>query len=208
MKGLRHFLAVLVAGIGLFPGLHAQDSASAVATNLRVYQSLAASLADSLANLLSTADSPRVTVRIAPPDVGWFLQDAVEAPFRARNCVISAGDSARYGVEFGAMEMNVQYSNLRRPGIFNSRVLDRMIVLLARLRLVDRATGRVLMSGERKAVLSDTIGLSQVGRIEHTAVPVTRGTIPPEDFFSGIAEPLVIVGAVAVAIFLLFTVRS
>jgi hypothetical protein len=208
MKGLRHSLAVLVAGIGLVPGLHAQDSASAVTTNLRVYQSLAASLGDSLANLLSTADSPRVSVRIAPPDVAWFLQDAVERPFRARNCVISASDSTRYSVEFGAVEMNVQYSNLRRPGIFGSRVLDRMVVLLARLRLVDRATGVVVMTGERKAFFSDTIDLSEIERIEHSAVPVTRGTLPPEDFFSGIAEPLVIVGAVAVAIFLLFTVRS
>jgi hypothetical protein len=208
MKGLRHSLAVLVAGIGLVPGLRAQDSASAVTTNLRVYQSLAASLGDSLANLLSTADSPRVSVRIAPPDVAWFLQDAVERPFRARNCVISASDSTRYSVEFGAVEMNVQYSNLRRPGIFGSRVLDRMVVLLARLRLVDRATGVVVMTGERKAFFSDTIDLSEIERIEHSAVPVTRGTLPPEDFFSGIAEPLVIVGAVAVAIFLLFTVRS
>jgi hypothetical protein len=208
MKGPRLSLAVLVAGIGLVPGLHAQDSTSVVVTNLRAFQSLAASLGDSIANLLPAPDSVRVSVRIAPPDVAWFLQDAVERPFRARNFVIAANDSARYGVEFGAVEMNVQYSNLRRTGIFGSRVLDRMIVLLARLRLVDRVAGTVIMTGERKAVFSDTIGLSEVERIEHTAVPVTRGTIPPEDFFSGIAEPLVIVGAVAVAIFLLFTVRS
>jgi hypothetical protein len=208
MKGLRLSLAVLVAGAGLVPGLHAQDSASAVATNLRVYQSLAASLADSLANLVRAADSVRVTVRIAPSDFAWFLQDGVERPFRARNCVISANDSARYGVEFGVVEMHVQYSNLRRDGIFGSRVLDRMVVLLARLRLVDRVAGTVGTSAERMAVFSDTIGLSQVERIEHASLPVTRGTVPPEDFFSGIAEPLIIVGAVAVAIFLLFTVRS
>jgi hypothetical protein len=66
----------------------------------------------------------------------------------------------------------------------------------------------VVMSGERKALFSDTIGLSQIEGVEHAALPVTRGTIPQEDFFSGIAEPLIIVGAVAVAIFLLFTVRS
>ena len=117
-------------------------------------------------------------------------------------------DSARFAAELGAVELHVQYSNLRRNGIFGSRVLDRSVVLLAHLRLVDRARGRVIMSGEQKEAYADTIGLSQVERIEHAAVPSTRGTIPAEDFFSGIAEPLVIVGAVAVAIFLLFTVRS
>ena len=208
MNGVRFSVAVLAAGIGLAGGVHAQDSAAAVVTNLRAYQSLAGSLGDSLANLLPAADSPRVGVRISPPDFAWFLQDAVERPFRGRGCVISAIDSARYGVEFGAVEMNVHYSNLRREGIFGSRVLDRMIVLLARLRLVDRATGALLMAGEKEAVFSDTIGLSQVERMEHAALPVTRGTVPPEDFFSGIVEPLIIVAAVAVAIFLLFTVRS
>jgi hypothetical protein len=64
------------------------------------------------------------------------------------------------------------------------------------------------MTGERKAAYADTILLSQVESIEQPAIPSTRGTVPPEDFFSGLVEPLVIVGAVAVAIFLLFTVRS
>lgn len=208
MNGLGRPLAVIVAGIGLIQGLHAQDPAPAVPTNMRVYQSLAASLGDSLAGFLTAADSPRVAVTVAPADVSWFLQDPVEKPFRARHCVISTVDSARYAAEFGAVELHVRYSNLRRNGIFGSRVIDRSVVLLARLRLVDRVGGTVIMSGERMGGYSDTIGLSQVDLIEHAAVPSTRGAVPPEDFFSGIAEPLVIVGAVAVAIFLLFTVRS
>jgi hypothetical protein len=208
MNGLRRCLAVIVAGISVTPGLLAQDPAPAVPTNMRVYQSLAASLGDSLALLVVSADSPRVAVTVAPADVAWFLQDPVEKPFRLRHCVISTVDSARFAAEFGAVELHVQYSNLRRNGIFGSRVLDRSVVLLARMRLVDRVGGTVLMSGERKGGYTDTIGLSQVEGVEHAAVPCTHGTIPAEDFFSGIAEPLVIVGAVAVAIFLLFTVRS
>jgi len=208
MNGLRQSLAVLVAGVGLTGGLHAQDSSYAVATNLRVYQSLAGSLGDSIASSVSAADSPRVSVKIAPADVAWFLQDAVERPFRAKHCVIAGNDSARFGVEFGATLMNVQYSNVRRDGIFGARVLDRAVVLQARLRLVDRVLGTVLVTGERRSGFSDTIPLSQVESLEQAAIPSTRGTIPPEDFFSGLAEPLVIVGAIAVAIFLLFTVRS
>jgi hypothetical protein len=208
MNRLRLALTVLVAAMGALQSLHAQDSASAVATNMRIYQVLAASLGDSLAALVPSGDSARVTVRVAPQDVAWFIQDAVERPFRAKGCVISMNDSARYGAEFGALGMNVRYTNLRRTGIFGSRVVDRLIVLQARLRLADRSRGSVIMTGERKAEYSDTIPLSQVESVEHAALPSTRGTVPPEDFFSGIAEPLVIVGAVAVAIFLLFTVRS
>ena len=208
MKGLRLSFALLIAGIGLHPGLRGQDSAAAPATNMRVYQSLAASLCDSLAGLVPGGDSARIAVRVAPGDVAWFLQDAVERPFRTRHVAVAGNDSARYGMEFGAAGMNVHYANLRRNGMFGSRVLDRMVVLRASLRLVDRARGTILMTGERSAEYSDTIELSQVETLEHAAVPATRGALPGDDFFSGIAEPLVIVGAVAVAIFLLFTVRS
>ena len=207
MIGLRQSLAVFVAGAGLAGALHAQDSSS-TATNLRVYQSLAASLGDSIACRLPRADSQRVSVKIAPADVAWFLQDAFERPFRAMNCVIAGNDSARFGVEFGATGMNVQYSNVRREGMFGQRILDREVVLQARLRLVDRFSGTVIVTGERKARFSDTIPLSRVESLEQQAIPSTRGTIPPEDFFSGLVEPLVIVGAIGVAIFLLFTVRS
>ena len=147
-------------------------------------------------------------MKIAPADVAWFLQDAVERPFRAKKCVIAGNDSARFGVEFGATGMNVQYSNVRREGMFGPRVLDREVVLQARLRLVDRLSGTVIVTGERKAGFSDTIPLSRVESLEQQAIPSTRGTIPAEDFFSGLVEPLVIVGAIAVAVFLLFTVRS
>ncbi|HMK39561.1 MAG TPA: hypothetical protein VK569_09485, partial [Bacteroidota bacterium] len=92
--------------------------------------------------------------------------------------------------------------------LFGSQVLDRSVVLLARLRLTDRRREAVLMAEERRAEHSDTIELAQVEGMEHTAIPSTRGQIPSEDFFSGVVEPLVIIGAVAVAIFLLFTVRS
>jgi hypothetical protein len=39
-------------------------------------------------------------------------------------------------------------------------------------------------------------------------VSVTQGTLPGEGFFSSLVEPLVMIGAIAVAVYLLFTVRS
>ena len=208
MKGLRRSLLMIVAVSGLLAEAAAQDSASVVPTNMHVYQSLAASLADSAARLIAMPDSARVTVKVAPADVAWFLQDAVERVFRTRGFTISSNDSGGYGMEFGAAVMAVRYANVRRDGMFGPRVLDRVVVLTARLRLTDRVRGSVVLTGERTAEFGDAIPLSRVEQIEYAAIPSTRGTIPPEDFFSGIIEPLVIVGALAVAIFLLITVRS
>jgi len=208
MNGPRRLLEVWVAGGALAGVLHAQEPASPVPTNLRVYQMLAQGLADSLAPAVAGEDSPRVSVRISPPDFAWFLQDPVERPFRGRRCVIRAGDSARYGVEFGTLAMNVRYANLRTEGLFGSRVMDRTIVLVAQTRIVDRQNSWIITTREQKADFTDTIGLSHLEEIEQPGIPLTRATVPPEGFFSGVAEPLIIVSAVAVAIFLLFTVRS
>ena len=208
MRGLRHFLPLMVGGIVLHGGLCAQDTGAAPATNLRIYQLLATSLSDSLATGIPPGDSARVSVRISPADAAWYLQDAVERPFRQRKCVICAGDSGRYSAEFGAVSMSVRYTNVRKEGFFGSRVLDRSIVLAARMRIVDRMKGTVLTSGERQAEFADTVAVSGIEGLEQASIPATRGSVPPEDFLSGIAEPLVIVGAIAVAIFLLFTVRS
>ena len=208
MKALRHSLRSTVAAIALAGVLHAQPAPDALPTNLRIYQTLAASLGDSLAASIPPADTPRVNIRIAPADVAWYLQDGIEGAFRERHCEVRAGDTARFAAEFGAVAMHVRYTDLRRPGVFGAHVVDRMVTLTARTRLTDRRDGRVIASGEHTASYTDTVPVAAVGGLEQASIPVTRGTLPAEDFFSGIAEPLVVVGAVAVAIFLLFTVRS
>ena len=208
MKGLRHSLPLAVAAVALAGVLRAQPGDAPAPTNLRIYQSLAASLGDSLAASIPPADSPRVNIRIAPADVAWFLQGDIERAFRERHCAIRTGDSARYGAEFGAVDMRVRYANLRRSGLFGPHVVDRIVVLTLRSRLSDRATGVVVAGGEHTAAYTDTVAVSDVGDLEQASIPVTKGVLPGEDFFSGLTEPLVVVGAVAVAIFLLFTVRS
>ena len=208
MKGQRHSLRSTVAVVALAGVMHAQSAGALLPTNLRIYQTLAASLGDSLAASIPPADSPRVNIHIAPADVAWFLQDDVERAFRERHWEVRAGDSARYDAELGATAMSVRYTNLRRAGIFGPHFVDRTVTLAARTRLTDRRTAIVIALGERTASFTDTVAVSDVGNIEQASIPVTRGVLPAEDFFSGIAEPLVVVAAIAVAIFLLFTVRS
>ncbi|HUI11675.1 MAG TPA: hypothetical protein VL221_15175 [Bacteroidota bacterium] len=208
MKGLRHSLGPVFAAVALAGVLRAQTAGASAPTNLRIYQTLAGSLGDSLAALIPASDTPRVNVHVAPADVAWFLQGDVERAFSARRCDVRTGDSARYDAGLGATVMRVRYTNLRRSWMFGPHLVDRSVTLTARTRLADRLEGRVLESGEHTASFTDTVAVDAVQDLEQAAIPVTKGVLPGEDFFSGIAEPLVVVGAVAVAIFLLFTVRS
>ena len=75
-------------------------------------------------------------------------------------------------------------------------------------KLVDDRSGVITLNREFREELHDTIRVSAIPSLEDPGVPLTQGALPPEGFFSSLVEPLVMLGAVAVAVYLLFTVRS
>jgi hypothetical protein len=186
----------------------AGEADSPVPTNLRIFQTLGSLIADSAAQVVARPDSPRVSVNVAPSEFRWFMDGPVADAFRARGCRVVAADSARFAAEFGALAMRVSYTNVRRPGFFSARIVDRSVRLAVSLRVTERSTGALVVGGERAAEYADTVELSAIDTLETPWVPVTRGTLPAEGFFSGWAEPLIVIGSIAVAIYLLFTVRS
>ena len=179
VKALRHSLRSTVAAVALAGAMHAQSAGTPAPTNLRIYQTLAASLGDSLATSIPPADTPRVNVHISPADVAWFLQDDVERAFRGRHCEVHAGDSARYNAEMGATGMHVRYTNLRRSGLFGPHLVDRTVTLEARTRLTDRRADLVLASGEHTASFTDTVAVSDVGQLEQASIPYSRQVAQP-----------------------------
>jgi hypothetical protein len=199
---------IILVGLAVPFTAAAQDPASAVLPNLKLYQALAGVIADSVARARPAVDTASVRISVSPGEVRWILEEPVAKAFRNRGWGVVISDSARFLVEFGALAMNVKYENVRRPGIFASRVVDRTVRLGAQVRVADRATGVVLSAEEKSAEHADTVELSMIESLETSWVPATRGTVPAEGFLSGWAEPLIVIGSVAVAIYLLFTVRS
>ena len=60
----------------------------------------------------------------------------------------------------------------------------------------------------KKISLTDTIALDKIDDLENKAYNFTRSEKPEEPFLSGLTEPLIAVSAIAVSIYLLFSVRS
>lgn len=207
---LKHFSpgTILLLALTVPFTVAAQEPEAAVPANLKLYQALAGVIADSAAQMRTGVDSPAVRITVSPADVRWFLEEPVAKAFRSRGWSVVISDSARFVVDFAALAMSVKYDNVRRPGLFASRVVDRTVRLGVQVRVADRVTGVVLKGEEKAAEHSDTVELSTIESLETLWVPATRGTLPPEGFFSGWAEPLIVIGSVAVAIYLLFTVRS
>jgi hypothetical protein len=198
----------MLAGVLLASGSLSARADDEIRSNLQVLQLIAGRLADSLAAVGGPRDSSQVALTLNPQDVRWFMGVFVEQPFRDRGWILSGTPVAHYGAEFSFYEMKVAYANPRRSGLFGARLADRRVSVNAHVRLSDLRTGRVLVDGEKSLELEDVVEMSLIESLENPSVPQTHGTFPSEGFFAGWAEPLVLLGAVAVAVYLLFTVRS
>jgi hypothetical protein len=185
-----------------------EDSVRTPLSNLEVFQHVARDLAGPLVDSILSGDPSSIGISIAPGDLQWFLEEPFDRSFRKKGWSIKLPDSAHYRLDIGVYELRIAYANPHRTGFLGSRVVDRVGVLGLNFRLTDLSKGNVFFEGRRGGHYEDVVELSSVTRLEHPAVPATHASLPAEDFFSGLGEPLIVLGSIAIAVFLLFTVRS
>jgi hypothetical protein len=177
-------------------------------TNLESYRSLAAQIATSLVKTSDLHQPAKVQLIVLPQERAWYVEGAITEGLKDAG-VMAGGDSmTTYVVEVGMSRAQVVYSNIRRDGFFGSKIVDRTVELALTTKIAGRGTGAIVESGEVVRNVRDTIGVSDIPRIENRLIPITVGVVPTEGFFSNVAEPLILLGSIAVAVFLLFNVRS
>jgi hypothetical protein len=196
--------ALCCAGV---PGIAAEPEEGQAASTLSVYQSLAADAIAELCSQLHPPESLRVEIAVEPPGTYWFIEEAMSRALRSRK-IQPVPEDGEWRIECAVKDAHVQYAHPRREGILGAHVLDRTASLALWMRVSARATSRYLIDQEWQAQQTDTINVSDVDRVEHPGVAATHAIVPPEGFFSSWLEPLIFVGAIGVAIFLLFTTRS
>ena len=151
-----------------------------------------------------TGDSAHIALSVLPRETGWFLEDTL-----AQTLAADRADSVSdIRVEVGMLQAGVAYSNIRSAGLFGPKLMDRRVTLALKVRAVRKAAGGSVYALDMKRDTTDTIFASDAGLVESSALPFTRAPLPPEGWFSTFAEPLIVVGAVAIAVLLLFSVRS
>jgi hypothetical protein len=180
----------------------------ATTTNMRAYQLLAGRIGDSLNAEIPARDTSRVFLSVKPEASAWLVQGDISEAIRKGGHTVVVAMPAAFQADLGILDMRVSYRNPRTEGMFTGKVVDREVALSIEARLVDQRSGVVTLTREFREALRDTVSISAVPTLEDMNVPVTQGTLPGEGFFSSLVEPLVMLGAIAVAVYLLFTVRS
>jgi hypothetical protein len=177
-------------------------------TNIRAFQLLATRIGDSLNANIATKDSVRVVLSVRPEGSAWLVEGEIARALQEGGRTVVVSPPGNYAAELGVLGMHVVYRDPRSEGLFSGKVVDREVTLDMQAKLVDQQTGILVVNKEFREVMVDTVRMAEIPTLEDPNVPQTQGTRPSEGFFSSLAEPLIMLGAVAVAVYLLFTVRS
>ena len=91
-----------------------------------------------------------------------------------------------------------------RDGWFGSHYIQRYSTIFGNYLQTFSANGKK----EFEITKVDTVKVEDLKYLENESFPFTKGTVPPEPFLSGFAEPLLAIVTVAAVIVIFFTVRS
>ena len=204
--GVTLGFAVVLFGLRSFS--QESDTSRPVPSNLELMRALALQIGDTVGQTLEQPDSVMLSVTVQPKDVAWYIESGLLRGLSKHRLVIHAAGTGGFAGEFGFGKAHVDYENIRRQGFLGSKIIDRIVTIVVSAKMVDLQKGDILFARDFEKASRDTIQLSDVERVENPSLPLTRGVVPGEGFFSNLAEPLVMLGAIGVAVYLLFTVRS
>lgn len=107
-------------------------------------------------------------------------------------------------VNFAIEDASVNYDDVKRNGLFGDFYTIRNF----------RFKGNYVFEGNLNMVKNfnysykDSVSVDDIKNLENDAYPFTKSEIPAEPFLSNFYEPVIAVGAAAVAVFLFFAIRS
>jgi len=176
--------------------------------NLSILQDLSFRVGSMIADSLGSAPGDSMRVEFRPGGNTWFFEEGVLRGVAAKGLEPNRSVTARYAAEVTLERSTVRYADPRSDGFLGPKIVSRDISLLLTVRVVDRESGHFGLTRSFGQSYQDTVRYADIDRLEQPVTPVTHGELPSEGLFASVLEPVVLVGALAVAVLLLFTVRS
>jgi hypothetical protein len=175
------------------------------ATNLDLLRDMMGDVAASVKTQLALAPDEHIAVTVSPAEVAWALDERVVTTFAP---AVPASESTAVHALFGVRDVQIRYDDVSREGLFGSKTAHRSVRMTVAVRVTRGSSGERLLNTDLLREHSDRILLAEIPSVEHPTLTIARGSLEPEGMFQGVAEPLILIGAIGVAVFLLFHVRS
>lgn len=182
-----------------------QGQEGSPSANLDIIRNVAGSIGRELAGEM-TGKRPYLVV--LPAETAWYIEAGLREALKEAAVQLDSREMADVILEVGLRGSSVTYVNLRKRSFFGERIVDRIVKVSLTARGSRPSTGEVILSRDLESSFEDTISVSDIQRLENASLPITRGQLQDVSFPGGIVEPAVVIGALGVAIYLLFHVRS
>jgi len=177
-------------------------------SNLTLIRGLLARAADSVVTVLAGQPPGGVTLQVRPPEIAWLAEEQFSNRLRQSEWPPFSGPHVGWSLLIVVDEISVVYSDPREGGLFASGLLDRTVGVAVRVRATSGESAEPAVDVRYTPTVRDTIASTDVEFVETSYLPFTQGRVPQGGFFSSLLEPVVVIGTIAVAVLLLFTVRS
>ena len=189
-----------------------EDSTSAPRTNGLVIQNLIERSARRIIDEANLSRGTQLILKVQPAEDRWIVEQAVSSALLAAGCVVRTDTAQAAEIPFAVgvkpAGISIMYGEAFRSGLFTARRSERTVSCVLAFEVTEPITGNIRLSKTVTETMHDTVETGQIPRLEDPASRSTQGVMPDEPLLDRIAEPLVIIGASGVIIYLFFHIRS
>ena len=196
-KKLSFLLVILFASFNLF---------SQTKTNLDVFYSLTDSLVDQI-NLEIPSNEKKILLTLNLGQSYSLFSNSIKERFKQSGKEILEQPPDELNIPHVDIVLEgagIEYGEMFRDGWFGTHYIQRYSTIFGNYLQTFSESGK----REFEITRIDTVKVDDLKSLENDSFPFTKGTIPPEPFLSGFAEPLIAIGIAAAVIVIFFTVRS
>jgi len=203
--GKKNYFSSLLFSVILLLG-YCSIGLSQTKNNLDVFFSLVDSASNNIIQNLPSKNKPVKINFDSGNDYSVFTNRVLEN-FKSKGIKIIPnnlnGDNSTQ-INFTVVNAHVHYNSMFRKNLLGEFYLDRNIILTGNYSILDSSS--LIKKFNYSSV--DTVSYDSLSYIQNYSYPFTKGETPAEPFISSFWEPVVAIGATAVAVILFFTIRS
>ena len=173
-------------------------------TNLDIFYSMIdSSVTDFISEVPKSEESIRLELNLEK-NYSVFTNKVIAKIISLGKKISNEKSKAFSNVSYIINEAKVTYGDIHRNGFFGGYYLPRSLTLKGNYTVGGNST----VFKDFSYSYNDTLRYDDIKNVENDSYPFTKGEIPSEPFLSSLFEPIVAIGAAAVAVILFFTVRS
>jgi hypothetical protein len=179
-------------------------------TNWELLEGVVSHLTREIVNGVELRPHEQVLLRVGKSENSWMVENKLIDVLRGAGADVfvssgSKSDSMTIG-EFNVLDLKLQY--IRVFEIREEKCVEREASVRVSGKVYRVGDGKVLWGNTVGRTQTDTVRIDDMPNLEDPSIKVTHADLPEQGIFSSVIEPVLVIAASVIIIFLFFAVRS